>query len=70
MDDCLTVIPDVATFGEAGDAFFAQWVTEFVTVDYLGSATGWWIDETGRYIGWSAQEDAPLCVLVWSGATP
>lgn len=64
FDECLVVIPDVGRFGEAGDALFASWVAGFATVDYLGSASGWWVDQDGRPIGWSAAEDAALCVTV------
>lgn len=67
VDQCITFIPGVDNYGELGDEDFMQWIAQFGTVDYRGSSTGWWADDTGQLIGWSAQEDSTLCVLVWPG---
>ena len=57
--------PCVDTIGIGEDDRFLAWVQSFGSVNYEGHASGWWVDENGSRIGWSAAEDDPICVTVW-----
>ena len=57
--------PCVDTIGIGEDDRFLAWVQSFGSVNYEGHASGWWVDENGSRIGWSAAEDDPICVTAW-----
>lgn len=68
MVECQAFLPGVGEAPEdVVDAWFFAWVAQFDTVEYLGSASGWWTDGSGHLIGWSAEEDATICVVDWPG---
>ncbi len=58
--------PCVINFGHDDvDQARDTWIAAHQPLDYTGSRTGVWVDlETGRIIGWSAQEDSAICAFV------